>query len=199
VVPPVTTYDIVDNVGNVSLLTGAAPAAGPFLRTYVAGGAIALASRTPPDTNPTPFDFGASVAVTGAPVSGDSFSVAASTQQDVFATVHGLITALRTGLDGTAASKGAYHNALSGAMSSIDNALNNVLTVRAAVGTRMKEVDAAQGTSEDLSLQYEKTLSNLQDLDYAKTISDLNLQQVYLQAAQKSFLAITSHNLFSML
>src|SRR5262249_55225185 len=30
----VTTYDIVDNVNNVSLLTGAAPAAGPYLRTF---------------------------------------------------------------------------------------------------------------------------------------------------------------------
>jgi flagellar hook-associated protein 3 FlgL len=199
VTPPVTTYDIIDNVNNVSLLTGAAPGAGPYQRTYVPGGTISLKTQSPPDTNATPFDFGATVAVGGAPASGDTFTVKASTNQDIFSTLHGLITALQTGTNATPASIGAYQNSLNSAMSGLDNALNNVLTVRAQVGARLKEVDTAQNTSDDLGLQYGKTLSGLQDLDYAKAISDLNLQQVYLQAAQQSFLKITSLNLFSLL
>lgn len=199
VTPPVTTYDIIDNVNNVSLLTGAAPAAGPYLRTYVPGGAISLATQSPPDTNPAPFDFGASVAVSSTPVSGDTFTVRASTNQDMFTTLNGLITALQTGINSSVATSAAYQNSLSSALMNIDNSLNNVLKVRADVGARLKEVDTAQGTSEDLSLQYGTTLSRLEDLDYAKAISDLNLQQVYLEAAQKSFLKITSLNLFSIL
>jgi flagellar hook-associated protein 3 FlgL len=39
----------------------------------------------------------------------------------------------------------------------------------------------------------------LQDLDYTKAVSDLSQQQVYLQAAQQSFLKITRLNLFEML
>ena len=74
-----------------------------------------------------------------------------------------------------------------------------MLKVRADVGARLKEVDTAQSTSDDLSLQYSKTLTGLEDLDYAKAISDLNLQQVYLQAAQQSFLKVTSLNLFDIL
>ena len=65
----------------------------------------------------------------------------------------------------------------------------------AAFGT----LEVCAVSSENLSLQYSKTLSGLQDLDYAKAISDLNLQQVYLQAAQQSFIKVTSLNLFSML
>ena len=197
--PPVTTYDIVDNVNNVSLLTGAAPAAGPYLRTYTAGNAISLKTQAPPDTNPAPFDYGASLAVEGAPAGGDTFTVKASANQDVFATIQGLITTLRNGINATPASAASYRNSLNSAMSGVDNTLDNVLTVRAGVGTRLREVDTAQSSSADLSLQYSKTLSGLMDLDYTKAISDLNLQQIYLQAAQQSFLKVTSLNLFSLL
>lgn len=195
----VTTYDIVDNVNNVSLLTGAAPAAGPYLRTYTSGQAIALATQSPPDTTATPFDFGATVAVSGAPAGGDSFTVRASASQDVFATVHDLITTLRGGMAATASSAAAYANDLNAALSNIDNALNNVLDVRASVGARLKELDNAQGASEALALQHKTTLSKLQDLDYAKAISDLSQQQMMLQAAQQSFIRITSSHLFDLL
>ncbi len=199
VTPPQTTYDIVDNINNVSLLTGIAPAAGPYLRPYVAGGAISLTRQSPPDTNPAPFDFGAAVAVDGVPADGDTFSVKASVNRDVFTTLHGLITALQSGVSITLASAAAYQNSLNASMSGLDNALDNVLKVRADIGARLKEVDTAQGVSEDLSLQYDNRLSGLQDLDYAKAISDLTLQQTQLEAAQKSFLRVTSLNLFSLL
>ena len=71
VVPPSTTYDIVDNVNNVSLVTGATPGTGPYPRAYVAGAAISLKTQSPPDTNATPFDFGANLAVTGVPAGPD--------------------------------------------------------------------------------------------------------------------------------
>jgi flagellar hook-associated protein 3 FlgL len=199
VTPPVTTYDIVDNVNNVSLLTGAAPAAGPYLRTYIPGGTISLKTQAPPDTNATPFDFGATVSIAGAPAGGDSFTVRASTNQDVFTTLHNLVTTLRNGTNGSVASNASYQNALNSAMQGVDNSLGTVLTMRTGVGARLKEVDTAQAGSDDLSVQYSKNISDLQDLDMAKAISDLNQQQLFLQAAQQSFIKITSLNLFSLL
>jgi flagellar hook-associated protein 3 FlgL len=74
-----------------------------------------------------------------------------------------------------------------------------VLTVRASVGSRLNEVDTAQTASDDVSLQYAQTISALQDLDYTKAISELNQQQIFLQAAQQSFLKITKLSLFDML
>lgn len=199
VVPPVTTYDIVDNVNNVSLTTGAAPAAGPYLRSYTPGGTISLARQAPPDTNPAAFDFGANVTIDRVPANGDTFTIQASTDQDMFTTLHGLITTLRNGTSGTEASAAAYQNALNSAMSNIDNAHDHVLTFRAQVGARLKEVDIAQGTSEDLSLVYNQGLSRLQDLDYAKALSELAARQAYFEAAQKSFLTVTSLDLFKLL
>lgn len=198
-VPSGTSYDIVDNVTNLSLLTGAAPGAAPYLRTFVPGTAISLATQSPPDTNLTAFNYGAVVSVSGTPAAGDSFTVKSSTDQDVFTTLNNLITALRSGTDATPGSIAHYQNSLNTSLTEIDNALNNVLTVRAAVGSRLKEVDTAQTASDDVELQYAQTLSGLQDLDYTKAISDLSQQQVYLQAAQQSFLKITRLSLFDLL
>jgi flagellar hook-associated protein 3 FlgL len=70
------------------------------------------------------------------------------------------------------------------------------LRVRASVGARAKEVDTARNAAADLAQQYATTLSQLQDLDYAKAISDLTFQQVSLEAAQKSFLRVQGLSLF---
>ncbi len=197
--PAQTTYDIVDNVNNVSLLTGAAPAAGPYLRPYAPGAAIELKTQAPPDTNPVAFDFGASVAISGAPADGDQFSVKASVNRDMFATLYDFVTTLKKGLGTGTASAAEYQNALNTSMSGLDNALENMFRVRAEVGARLKEIDSEQSASEDISLQYDRRLSELMDLDYAKAISDLNWQQTQLDAAQKSFLKATSLSLFNLI
>ncbi|MEQ1772170.1 MAG: flagellar hook-associated protein FlgL [Burkholderiales bacterium] len=199
VASPQTTYDIVDNVNNISLLTGAAPGAGPYLRAYTAGSTISLKTQAPPDTNATPFDYGAMVTVEGAPANGDTFSVKASVNRDVFSTMHDLITALQSGVTANAGSAAAYQNSLNASMLGLDNALENVLKVRADIGARLKEVDTEQSAGADLSLHYDGRLSELQELDYAKAISELTMQQTQLDAAQKSFLKVTSLNLFSLL
>lgn len=199
VTPLATTYDIVDTVNNVSLLTGAAPAAGPHLRTYIAGAAIRLETVAPPDTNGTPFDFGAEVAITGVPATGDTFAVQAASTRDLFATLDDLIAVLRTGQSGVPASAAAYQNGLNTVMTNLDNALDNVLTVRAATGMRLRELDTAENSAADIGLNHETNLSRLQDLDYAQAISKLTQEQIYLEAAQKSFLKITSLRLFDFI
>lgn len=199
VTPAVTTYDVVDNVNNISLLTGAAPAAGPYLRPYTPGAEISLARQAPPDTNPAAFDYGALVAISGAPKSGDSFTIKASSPQDVFSTAHDLAAALTAGSGNNDTSRADYQNRLNAVMSNLDRSLDQVLTVRASTGARMREAEAAKGASESVDLQYAKRLSELRDLDYAKALSDLAQQQFYLEAAQKSFKEISGSVLFNYL
>lgn len=196
VTPPVTTYDIVDNVSGNSMLTGApAAAAGPYLRTYTSGSTISLKTVAPPDTSATPFDFGAELSVEGDPADGDTFSVKASTNESIFTTLDNLINTLEnTGVPGDATK---LTNDLNSALTNLDNDLNNVLTVRASVGARLKEIDSVKSTGEDLALQYQQTISGLQDLDYAKAISDLSQKKANLEAAQKSFLAVQGLSLFN--
>lgn len=134
--------------------------------------------------------------ITGAPQPGDTFTVQPSSNVSMFETLGDLITLLETPVSG-AAGNANLSNGLNTALSNLDNALQNVLTVRASVGARMNEVDSVKSTGEDLQLQYQQTISNLQDLDYAKAISDLTRQQVNLEAAQKSFVSIQGLSLFN--
>lgn len=179
----VTTYQIYD--GATALL--AAPA------SYTSGQPIALQKTTAP-----PADFGSHVVVTGAPADGDSFTVAPSGSQSIFATLSNLIGALERSTV-TSAEKARYQTDLASALVNLDQASENVLRVRAAVGSRLAEIDMLEGVNGDLDLQYTQTLSSLQDLDYAKTVSELTRKQTDLEAAQKSFMSTSQLSLFKYL
>lgn len=191
----VTTYDLVDTSSGVSLLTGAAgPAPLGSQRTYTSGQPIVLTSQGAEAA----FNLGASVSIKGAPASGDSFSLAPSGSQSLFVTVANLIGALES-TTATPAAEAKYFNEIGFAVTNLDQGINNVLRVRANVGARLSEIDSLASLNENLSLQYQQTLSELQDLDYAKAISDLTRKQTDLEAAQQSFVKISQLSLFDYL
>jgi flagellar hook-associated protein 3 FlgL len=107
-----------------------------------------------------------------------------------------LVDALRTTTDDPAG-RAALANKLTTASDNLKSSLDNILTVRAGVGSRMKELDYLENTGMDLDLQYSSTLSNLVDLDLAKAISDYATQQMTLDAAQKSFKTLSGLSLFN--
>lgn len=87
------------------------------------------------------------------------------------------------------------------AMTSASTALNksyeNILDVHASVGTRLKELDSLDNTGADRDLQYQTTLSQLQDLDMVKSFSDITRQKFVLEAAQLAYVKTTSLSLFN--
>ena len=114
--------------------------------------------------------------------------------QDMFKTIDNLVQLLQTSPGGAGLSTG-----LATALGNIDNALNSVTAVRASAGSRLQQLDAAQTTGQDRALQFNQTLSRLQDVDYAKAAAELTQQQVNLEAAQKSFVKVAGLSLFSYL
>ena len=191
----VTTYDLVDTVSNNSLLTGAAaPALVASQRVFQSGQPIVLKSQ---GAEPA-FDLGASVTINGAPATGDSFSIAPSASQSVFVTLAKLIGALEA-TTGAAAANARLSNDIGFALTNLDQGIDNVLRIRAQIGSRMNEIESLGSLNDDVNLQYQQTLSQLQDLDYAKSISDLTRMQVDLEAAQKSFTRISQLSLFNYL
>ena len=113
---------------------------------------------------------------------------------NLFKTVEDFITALEMPGGGA-----TLNNAVNTALQDFDVALDNVLSKRAAIGSRMQEVDALQQIGEDIAVQYQQTLSRLQDLDYAQAISDMMRQQASLEAAQKTFTSVSGLSLFNMI
>jgi flagellar hook-associated protein 3 FlgL len=174
--PAVTTYSVTDKSATAPadvVLTG---------QPYTEGATIAFG--------------GMSMDVKGAPADGDSFSVAPSAKQSVFTTIAKLIETLRAPADG-ASGKAALANGLNTASSNMKNALDNVLSVQATAGARMKELDNLDSTGDDLNIQYQTTLGGLQDLDTVKAISLFSQQQQTLQAAQMSFKTMSGLSLFN--
>jgi len=172
-----TTFDVQN-------LTTAAPVSTG--NTYVSGQAIT-------------FD-GIQFEISGAPAAGDTFDVQPSANQNVFDTLDAFIAladAPPAAGDTFAATQ--FNQGLQQVMASLDQALNNVLSTRATIGGRLREIDALQATGETLGLQYKNTLSKIQDTDYIQAVTDLNKQQMALQASQQSFARVSQLSLFDYL
>jgi flagellar hook-associated protein 3 FlgL len=170
-----TTYDIVDLTDAANILPSG---------TYTSGQAIT-------------FD-GMQLEVTGSPAAGDVFSAAPSTSQSVFTTLTNLISALDTPVSG-AAGKAQLANALNTANNQLGRSLDNVLTVRASVGARLKELDSLDSQGDDVDLHYSESLRDLQDLDYTKAITELSQQKIMLEAMQQAFVQTSGLTLFKFI
>ncbi|MES1983107.1 MAG: flagellar hook-associated protein FlgL [Pseudomonadota bacterium] len=173
----ITTYDITDTTTGTALSAGNA---------YVNGQQITF--------NGMQFN------IQGAPSDGDVFTIAPSTNVSIFQTLSNLISALRTPLiQGNIASTTQLNAALGAAQNGLMQGLDNVLTTRAALGSRMNTADSLTSTANSLGLQYKQTLSQLQEVDYNAAISELAKQSTTLQAAQKSFLQVQNLSIFNYL
>ena len=185
-----TEYQLYDNTtptAPVALL--ATPA------SFTPGQAIVLKKTTVVPA----VDYGASMTISGQPKDGDSFTVAPSTRQGVFKTMQNLIGILRSPVGASSYTTTQFTNDLGAELANIDQALANVSRVQSDVGTKLQEIDSLGSASTDVDIQYKSSLSDLQDLDYAKAISDFVEQQTNLEAAQKSFAQISGLSLFKYL
>jgi flagellar hook-associated protein 3 FlgL len=138
--------------------------------------------------------------IKGDPADGDEFYITPSENESLFKTLSELIVALKSGnpLGGSTAAA-QYTNSVNRALNNIDRGLLNVSTIRTSLGSRLRELDALKETGKDLGLQYKGKLSELQDVDFNKAVSELNQQQTSLTAAQKSFKQVSDLSLFNYL
>ncbi len=181
------TISFADNNGDV--------VADEYTVTDNISGAVVIGPTAYSDGAAITFD-GIQVSVSGAPNDADTFTVAPSAEQDIFSTINDLITAFETPVtdESTQAKLG---NAVNRNLVDLDQALANVLNIRADIGARLNAVDDQNNNSENFLLQVDESISTLNDLDYAEAISRLNLQLVGLEASQKAFTRVQNLSLFN--
>jgi flagellar hook-associated protein 3 FlgL len=117
---------------------------------------------------------------------------------DVFATLSNIVTLLNTPIT-DATTQAAFTSGLATATDGMKASLDNVLNVRASVGSRLNELDSLDLAGQDRDLQYKSAISDIQDLDYVSAISDFTKTQTIMEAAQKTFSATTQLSLFKYL
>ncbi|KAA1012410.1 flagellar hook-associated protein 3 [Paraburkholderia panacisoli] len=153
-------------------------------QAYTAGANITIAGQT--------------VAITGTPSAGDTFTVQPAKQAgtDVFANLNAMISALQQPVAGNAAAAATLQNAMNTGLTQLANTMSNVTAVQASVGGREQEVKALQTVTETNSLQAQSNLSDLTSTDMVTTISKYTMQQAALQASQQAFVQVQNMSLF---
>lgn len=163
----------------------------------VTEGATVVASGSYTDGGTIAFN-GVQVTLSGQPATGDSFSLAPSTNQSVFATVQNLVSALQTGVT-SAASSTALNNSINSAINNIDQALSQSSNVRATVGGRLNSITTQQSVATASQAQLQQSISTLQSLDYAKAITTLDQQNTTLSAALQAYTLTQGLSLFKFM
>ena len=166
--------------------------------TYqVMEGATLVSSGTYTDGNTIAFN-GVQLTLSGTPATGDSFTLAPSTNQSLFATVQNLVTALQGGVT-TAASSTALNNSINASINNIDQALTQTANVRAGIGGRLNSITTQQSVATSQQTQLQTTIGSLQSLDYAQAITTLTQQNTTLSAALQSYTQTQGLSLFKYL
>jgi flagellar hook-associated protein 3 FlgL len=206
------TFTVAANAGNtgsgiVGATTVSNPAAydgGTYSITFTAPGtyqvtegATAVATGSYTDGSTIAFN-GVQVTLSGQPATGDSFSLAPSTNQSLFTTVQNLVSALQAGVTSAASSTG-LNNSINTAINNIDQALSQSSNVRATIGGRLNSITTQQSVATSQQTQLQQSISTLQGLDFASAITTLDQQNTTLSAALQAFSLTQGLSLFKFL
>ena len=191
-------------VGATTVSNPAAYDGGTYAITFTAPGTYQVTKGGAPVTTGTYTDGGTiafngvQVTLSGTPATGDSFTLAPSTNQSLFTTVQNLVSALQTGVS-TPASSTSLNNSINAAINNIDQALSQSSNVRATIGGRLNSITTQQSVATSQQTQLQQSISNLQSLDFASAITTLDQQNTTLSAALQAFNLTQGLSLFKFL
>ena len=167
--------------------------------TYQVSGATSGVVSTGTYTSGSAISFnGITLDVSGTPANADAYQINASSKQDIFSTVLAIAQVLEAGTE-TSASYSKQANDLGQALNTIDQASVHVQSKRTSVGNNLQGLDVRNNENAEALLRTQKQISELEDLDYAEAVTELNLRSVALQAAQQSYIKIQGLSLFNFL
>lgn len=95
----------------------------------------------------------------------------------------------------SAMNQGEYDGIHQG-LEDVTDMVNSVSKSLADVGTDLTVVESRKEVLNDVKLRYQTLLSDAQDLDYSKAITDLSAEMLTLEAAQAAFAKISGQSLF---
>jgi flagellar hook-associated protein 3 FlgL len=138
---------------------------------------------------------GVQVTVTGAPATGDQFTVAAAGTASVFSTLSALVSTLTS----TTLNSAQLTTQVGTALQQLQGAVAHMGDVQASVGSRVDVITSAQSSAQTQQTNLQSSVSSLQDVDYAAAVTQLNTEEVSLQAAQESYASLAKLSLFNYL
>lgn len=119
-------------------------------------------------------------------------------EANLFKILDTAIAALNDPIDDDATKAAAFKESVDVANRGLRNSLDNVLTVRAELGTRLNELDKLDSLGADRTLAQTQQMSDLVDVDWNAAISSYTMQQAALQASYKAFSDMQGMSLFQL-
>ena len=120
------------------------------------------------------------------------------TDSNLFEMLDSAIAALNTPVSDDEDAQALASAAIDKTNRGLSNSLNNVLSVRAELGTQLNELDKLDALGDDRALSQTQQMSNLVDVDWNETISNYVMQQTALQASYKAFSDMQGMSLFQL-
>ncbi|MBP2197313.1 flagellar hook-associated protein FlgL [Pantoea cypripedii] len=122
-----------------------------------------------------------------------------ASETNLFNMLDSAIAALKVPQDNADdATKQTFQDAMDKTNRGLSNSLNNVLSVRSAIGTQMDELDKLDSQGDDRDTIMASQMSDLVDVDYTSAISSYTMQQTALQASYTVFTQMSKMSLFQI-
>lgn len=109
----------------------------------------------------------------------------------------GTIANLRKTLEDPSSSNADIRDSVAVSLTNLDHGMVSVDAARGSIGARRNVIETTLTDNEDVALVNKSVQADLRELDYAEALSRLSFQTIILEAAQQSYVKISSLNLFN--
>lgn len=138
---------------------------------------------------------GIEVTLSGNPLPGDSITLTDQTTESIFTTLHNALTWLEQSPNSSSQNqRQAQYNQI---LDQLSSGLHHMTSRRVDSGVRLQTLDGLASRHLDAELNISQGKSTLEDLDFAKAISEFEQSKIALQASQQAFSKVQGLTLFN--
>lgn len=138
---------------------------------------------------------GIEVQLNGNPLPGDDFDITPQSNISLFDTIKSAIDWLNT--TSSPSNQEQHQVDFNTILNQFNNVLDHISSNRAESGINMQLIERQKNNHLDAELYLNESRSDIEDLDYAKAVSQFEQSKIALQAAQQTFNQIKDLNLFN--
>ena len=138
---------------------------------------------------------GIEVTLSGNPLPGDSITLTEQSSESIFTTLNNAVNWLEQGTNTSSQSQrqGQYNQILD----QLSVGMSHITSRRVDAGVRLQTLDSLASRHLDAELNISQGKSTLEDLDFAKAISEFEQSKIALQASQQAFSKVQGLTLFN--
>jgi len=140
---------------------------------------------------------GIDVTLSGNPLPGDSFTISEQEEVSIFETINDAIAWMAQGTVST--NQEQYQVDYNTILNQMNSAMSHITSRRVDSGIRLQVLESQKDRHLDSELNISTGKASIEDLDFAKAISEFEQSKIALQASQQAFTKVQNLSLFNYL